>query len=204
MTPPGMSLVSRVIPAARSAALLASPMWPSSRFTNTGLFGVTESIQSRRGKGDPGQRSWSQSPPRIHSPGPPLAGERLEPGDELRGRVGRPEIHAGELEAAVDEMEVAVHEARHHHGGAVGQDPRGRADQPRDVRAVAHGQRSNRPPPRRRRPRGVPSHRSRPDRRPRGWRARCGRWSSGTRVAAEASRSRAPAVGRTRIMGCSA
>ena len=53
----------------RSAAELASAMWPSSRLTKTGCPGVTESIQSRRGSGAPGQRSWSQSPPRIHSPG---------------------------------------------------------------------------------------------------------------------------------------
>ena len=36
---------------------------------NTGLFGVTESIHWRAGSGLPAQFSWSQSPPRIHSPG---------------------------------------------------------------------------------------------------------------------------------------
>ena len=68
ISPPAGVGVSRVIPAALMAAALARASWPSSRFTNTGLFGVTESIHSWRGNGWPGQRVWSQSPPRIHSP----------------------------------------------------------------------------------------------------------------------------------------
>src|SRR2546425_4486493 len=69
ISPPGGVGVSLVTPAARMAALLARASWPSSRFTNTGLSGVTESIHSRRGSGWPGQRGWSQSPPVIHWPG---------------------------------------------------------------------------------------------------------------------------------------
>jgi hypothetical protein len=44
-------------------------MCPSSRESSTGFSGVIESIQLRSGSGVPGQRSWSQSPPTIHSPG---------------------------------------------------------------------------------------------------------------------------------------
>jgi hypothetical protein len=68
MVPPATSFVAVVIPAARSAAPFASDMWPSSRVTHTGLFGVTESIQSRRGSSPP-QSSWSQLPFVIHAPG---------------------------------------------------------------------------------------------------------------------------------------
>ena len=58
-----------VIPAACIAAALARASWPSSLLRNTGLSGVTESIHSCRGSGCPGQSVWSQSPPKIHSPG---------------------------------------------------------------------------------------------------------------------------------------
>ena len=89
MTPPGMSRVAREIFAARSAALLARPMCPSSRYTNTGLWGVTESIHSRRGNGASGQRSWSQFPPRIHSPG------RRSAANALRRAMNSPGVLAG-------------------------------------------------------------------------------------------------------------
>ena len=69
--------------------------------------------------------------------GLPLEGVVLEPGDELLGRVGRPEVHAGQLEPAVGEMQVAVHEAGSHHAGAVGQHPGLGARQARDLGAVA-------------------------------------------------------------------
>src|SRR5688500_12402228 len=77
MVPPAMSGVRSVMRAERRAALLASPICPSSRFTKTGFREVTESIQSRVGSGAPSQRSWSQSPPRIHSPGFRVAANAL-------------------------------------------------------------------------------------------------------------------------------
>ena len=54
-------------PAARSAAEFASAMWPSSRWIQTGVFGVTESIHSFRGSSPP-QFWWSQFPCRIQAP----------------------------------------------------------------------------------------------------------------------------------------
>ena len=53
MVPPSTSLVARVMPAARIAALLASAMWPSSRLTSTGWFAVTASIHSLAGSSPP-------------------------------------------------------------------------------------------------------------------------------------------------------
>ena len=52
-SPPEGVGVSRVIPAAFSAAALASPSCPSRRLIHTGLLGVTESIQACRGSGAP-------------------------------------------------------------------------------------------------------------------------------------------------------
>ena len=56
--------MSLVIRAQRSAYEFASDMWPSVRLIHTGLFGVTESIQSLVGSSPP-QSEWSQSPPMI-------------------------------------------------------------------------------------------------------------------------------------------
>ena len=53
ISPPKGDGVATVTPAARIAAALASASWPSKRFTKTGLFGVTESIHSCRGRGAP-------------------------------------------------------------------------------------------------------------------------------------------------------
>ena len=69
ISPPGGVGVALVTPAARMAAAFARASCPSSRLTNTGFAGVTESIHSWRGSGWPGHRVWSQSPPVIHSPG---------------------------------------------------------------------------------------------------------------------------------------
>ena len=44
MTPPGTSFVSRFMLANFIASALASIIWPSERFTKTGLSGVTSSI----------------------------------------------------------------------------------------------------------------------------------------------------------------
>ena len=49
MAPPSGAGVSRVMPAIFSATVFASPMWPSSRCTKTGLSGVTASINARVG-----------------------------------------------------------------------------------------------------------------------------------------------------------
>ena len=57
-----------MIPAASSARPFASAICPSSRLTQTGFSGVISSIHLRSGSSPP-HCSWSQSPPRIHSPG---------------------------------------------------------------------------------------------------------------------------------------
>ena len=67
IVPPGTSRASEPTPAARSAALLARLICPSRRLIHTGVFGVTESIQSRRGSSPP-HCSWSQFPSVIHAP----------------------------------------------------------------------------------------------------------------------------------------
>ena len=67
ITPPSTAGIAFVTFAAASARPFASPMWPSSRLTHTGLSGVTESIQWRVGSSPP-QRVWSQSPSVIHAP----------------------------------------------------------------------------------------------------------------------------------------
>src|SRR5207249_11698646 len=46
ISPPEGVGMAFVTAAARMAAAFASASWPSSRFTNTGLLGVTESIHS--------------------------------------------------------------------------------------------------------------------------------------------------------------
>ena len=56
------------MPAIFSATVFASPMWPSSRWTKTGLSGVTASISARVGSALSGHDSWSQKPPRIQRP----------------------------------------------------------------------------------------------------------------------------------------
>ena len=56
ISPPAGAAVPRVTPAAFIAAAFASASCPSSRFTNTGLSGVTESIHSWRGSGAPRHR----------------------------------------------------------------------------------------------------------------------------------------------------
>jgi len=53
MIPPSASLVFSVIPASSSAAELASPVWPSSQDNQTGLLGVTSSIQDLSGSSPP-------------------------------------------------------------------------------------------------------------------------------------------------------
>ncbi len=70
ISPPGGTGVARVTPASFRAALLARIMWPSRRLTQTGLSGVTASIQSRRGSSTGSNCWWSQSPFRIQRPGP--------------------------------------------------------------------------------------------------------------------------------------
>jgi hypothetical protein len=53
ISPPPTSFTSSRTPAAFNAAVFASAMCPSNRFTHTGWFGVAASIQSRRGSSPP-------------------------------------------------------------------------------------------------------------------------------------------------------
>jgi hypothetical protein len=68
----------------------------------------------------------------------PLGDEGRHPLDELALRVRGPQVHAGELEAAIEEVQVAIHESRGHQPIAIGEHPRARAHQPHDLGAVAH------------------------------------------------------------------
>ena len=141
-------------------------MCPSSRYTKTGLSGVTESIHSRAGSGVPGQRSWSQSPPRIHSPGFRSEAKALSRWTNSCRRVGRPEIHARQLEAAVEEVGVPVHEPGRHQRRAVVRAPGSPVPPGRRSPRCRPPPRSCRPSRRRRRPTAWPSPRSRPGRTP--------------------------------------
>ena len=105
------SSVARVTPAAFSAALLASAMWPSSRLTQTGWFGVAASIHPRVR-----QLAAPQAvvPVAAGDPGAGRHGRRkcLDAADELLARLRIAQLHRRQPEAAVEEVHVRVDEAR--------------------------------------------------------------------------------------------
>jgi hypothetical protein len=67
--PPAGSGVAAVMRAARIAAVLASPAWPSMRRTQTGRSPTTRSSAAARGNSFTVQSFWSHPRPWIHSPG---------------------------------------------------------------------------------------------------------------------------------------
>ncbi len=85
-------------------------MWPSSRLTHTGWFGVAASIQSRRGSSPP-QSVWSQSPPVIHVPGGTVAANALMRATNSSRVRGVAQLHRRQTESAIEEVNVRIDEA---------------------------------------------------------------------------------------------
>ena len=147
ISPPGGTGVVLVTPASLRARLLARIMCPSRRLTQTGLSGVTASIQSLRGSSTGVNCWWSQSPLRTQRPGPSsraLAAMRatkssrlcrLAELDALQGEPAGQEMGVAVDETGQDERAAEVDELRP--GGRQGPQLRRRPD--REDLAVADG-----------------------------------------------------------------
>ena len=149
--------MSRVTPARRRASELASAMWPSRRWTNTGWSGVTASMRLPR-------RQRPRGPPLVVpvpflDPGALRQRARVlrDPARELLLVARAPQVDGEEAETAAQEVHVRVVEAGHDEAPAEVDRRVCRARRGAGRRRRRRSRPRARPSPRSRWPRAAPS-----------------------------------------------